>query len=121
MAAETKKTPLPVVGNAPKTREEWLAEVPDTPSKGEPFELPEGDARFVFEASRTSGDGRDLPDAADGTRPMPDAQAKRFPHSPREGFAELFDDYSEEKFGDWKWQQRRRFKRLEQLEKYITV
>lgn len=132
MAADTKKSSLPIVGGtpptspspastAPKSRADWLAEVPETPSKGEPMELPEGDARFVFEASLSSGDARDLPDASDGTRPMPDSQAKRFPHAPRERFAEMFDDYSEEKFGDWKWQQRRRFKRMDQLEKLINV
>jgi lysine 2,3-aminomutase len=120
-----KKT-LQIVDDKPSTskgatREDWLAQVPDTPSKGETWEAPEGDARFVFEASTKHGDASDLPDAADGTRPLPNSHAHRFPHAPRDTLAKVFDDYSDEKFSDWKWQQRRRFKRLEQLEKLIDL
>jgi lysine 2,3-aminomutase len=117
------KKPLQIVNDrAPKSRQDWLDMVPDTPSKGEPFELPEGDARFVFEATGHSpGNAADLPSAPDGTRPAPDSHAHRFPFAPRDTMKGVWDDYSEESWGDWKWHQRRRFKRLEQLEKLINV
>lgn len=104
-----------------KAPEDWLKEVPDTPSKGEPFELPKDDVRFVFEAKGSKGDATDLPDSHDGTRPIPSSFAHRFPHAPRELLFESLGEFGDKEWNDWKWQQRKRFRRMPELEKLINV
>ncbi|MBL4818792.1 MAG: hypothetical protein JKY15_06130, partial [Deltaproteobacteria bacterium] len=94
--------------------ESFEDKVPDVPSKAEPYKLPEGDGRFVFDALNATADARDLPDAADGTRPIPDPLAKRFVHSPR-------GDIDESSWNDWRWQQRKRYRNIKDLEGVIKV
>lgn len=120
MVAE-KKTLSVITDAAKKTREDWLAEVPDTPSKGEPFELPKDDVRFVFEAKGSRSDARDLPDSRDETRPLPNHFAHRFPHAPKHALTDALGEFSDEQWGDWKWQQRNRFRRIEELEKLLNL
>ncbi len=84
------------------------------PSKAEPFELPAGDVRFVFSPPNATANASDLPASYDGTRPMPDALAKRFAHSPR-------GSIDEASWNDWRWQQRNRYRHIEQLEGLIRV
>ncbi|MES2503762.1 MAG: KamA family radical SAM protein [Myxococcota bacterium] len=86
----------------------------DTPSKAEPFDLPQNDIRFVFNAKNATSDARDLPNSRDETRAMPDSQAQRFVHSPR-------GEVDEASWNDWRWQQRERFRNIEQLKRIIKV
>lgn len=85
-----------------------------TPSKAEPFELPKDDIRFVFNAKGAMGDASDLPDSHDGTRPLPNSQAHRFVHSPR-------GSIDEASWNDWRWQQRKRYRNIEQLKEFMQV
>ena len=120
MVADTKGS-LPIVDLKKKTREEWLAEVPDTPSKGEPFELPNDDIRFVFEAKGAKGDARDLALSHDGVKPIPDAHAHRFPRAPRHVLSDALGEFSDKEWNDWKWQQRNRFRRIDELDKVLNL
>ena len=47
--------------------------------------------------------------------------AQRFPHAPKHLLKDALGDFSDEQFGDWKWQQRNRFRRIDELEKLITL
>lgn len=86
----------------------------NTPSKAEPFELPKDDIRFVFNAKGATADASDLPDSYGGTRPIPNSQAHRFVHSPR-GLAD------QTSWNDWRWQQRERYRNIDQLSELINV
>jgi lysine 2,3-aminomutase len=77
-------------------------------------ELPKDDIRFVFNAKGATADASDLPVSRDGTRPLPNSQAHRFVHSPR-GNIEL------ESWNDWRWQQRKRYRSMEQLKELLNV
>lgn len=77
-------------------------------------EFPKDDIRFVFNAKGATADASDLPDASDGTRPLPNSHAHRFVHSPR-GAIDL------ESWNDWRWQQRKRYRNMEQLKELINI
>ena len=94
--------------------EELKKHVENTPSKAESFDLLSGDIRFVFNAKGAGKDAGDLPDSHDGTRPLPHAHSHRFVHSPR-------GDIPESDWNDWRWQQRRRYRNMEQLKELIAV
>lgn len=120
MVADAKGS-LPILDLKKKTREEWLAEVPDLPSKREPFELPEGDARFVFSAKGSERDARDLAASADGLAPVPEVHANRFAFAPREMLFAQMGEFGDGEWGDWKWQQRNRFRRIDDLEHVLNL
>lgn len=104
-----------------QTREEWLRRVPDVPSKGEPFELPKDDVRFMYQPKAANRDASDLPDSYDGTRPIPSHFAKRFMHSPRHMLEAAWGPIDDASWQDWRWQQRKRFRQIDQLEPILRV
>lgn len=94
--------------------ENYKERVAQTPSKAEPFELPQDDVRFVFNAKGAEADASDLPDSRDATRPVPAAHAHRFVHSPR-------GSVEEHLWNDWRWQQRERYRNLDKLSSLINL
>ncbi|MEI6790615.1 MAG: KamA family radical SAM protein [Myxococcaceae bacterium] len=72
------------------------------------------DIRFVFNARGATSDASDLSDSHDGTRPIPKGQAHRFVHSPR-------GSIDEASWNDWRWQQRKRYRNMEQLKELLIV
>lgn len=103
------------------SHQEWLDRVPDTPSKGRVFDLPADDIRFRFNARGATTNASDLRDSADGTRPIPAHFNSRFPHAPKEVLTRTLGDIDAESWQDWRWQQRKRIRRLDQLETLLKL
>ena len=129
-AQHKEKHPLPLVsGDDPlshshadeENREYWLSKVPDKQSKGEAFILPKDDIRFVFDAKGAHSDAADLPNSHDGTRPIPKHFNRRFVHAPRHILEKALGSIDDVSWNDWRWQQRKRFRRIEQLDDVICV
>jgi lysine 2,3-aminomutase len=114
---------------AQKLREEHLELVPDDlPNKGEPFELDEGDARFVFEARSSDGTpASERRNAAgtiktrDGTPPLPAHFGGRFPYAPKDNVRPHLGEFTDDDWYNWKWQQRKRFRKLGDLEGVLNL
>ncbi len=115
----TIQTPIPTSDTVDKTY--WSSRVPELPSKGEPFEIPQNDIRFVYSAKGSTKDASSLDGAADGNRPMPDHIAKRFVQAPRHVLTNALGPIDDASWNDWRWQQRKRFRRIEQLENVLHI
>lgn len=119
-----RKSSLCVV-DAPETQEHdheyWLAQVPDAPNKGEPFELPKNDIRFVFEAKNVKKNAEDLSPVQDRTASLPKHFSQRFVHAPKDILEPSLGPISDAEWNDWRWQQRKRFRKIEQLENAFNI
>jgi lysine 2,3-aminomutase len=111
----------PAEQEGPGNREEWLNKVPDVPSKGEPFELPSNDVRFAFNAKGANANAGDLPASYDGTRPLPKHFNGRFVHAPKHRVENGFGPIADSDWQDWRWQQRKRIRKIDQLDGIINV
>lgn len=101
--------------------QEWLDRVPETPSKAQAFELPGNDVRFVFSAKGAKGDASDLSEASDGTKPIPSQFSHRFVQAPKHVLEPLLGDIDSDSWQDWRWQQRKRIRRIDQLENVLKL
>lgn len=79
------------------------------------------DIRFVFDAKEAISDASDLIDRSGEMPPLPRSFASRFKHSPISRIEAAFGPITTEDWSDWRWQQRKRFRQIEQLEKVIDV
>ena len=102
-------------------RERWASMVPDVPSKREPYELDPNDVRFAFNPKAATADASDLADNHDGTRPIPRHFHQRFMHAPKTLLEPALGPIDTASWDDWRWQQRKRFRRIEQLDAFMRV
>lgn len=121
MLESPKLSSLKVISNSTVSERNWALDVPETPSKGEAYELPEGDIRFAFNAKNSLSDASALPPVADGNYSMPAALAKRFSKAPRHLLEKGLGQIEDEQWNDWRWHQRKRFRNLEQLESIFKI
>lgn len=113
---------LPIISPpAIDSHPDWLTQVPETPSKGRAIEIPNNDARFAFNARGATSNASDLPSAADGTRPIPSHFNGRFVHAPREALKNVYAEIDDASWHDWRWQQRKRLRTLEQIESVLRL
>ena len=107
--------------DGPGDKAEWLKRVPDSPSKGELYELPEDDVRFIFNAKGAKTDAGSLPNAVDDTLPLPRHFSHRFVHAPKHLLEPALGVFSDADWSDWRWQQRKRFRKIDQLNGLIKI
>lgn len=79
------------------------------------------DIRFVFNPKEASKDAQDIGQGPNDIAPMPKHFAHRFRRSPVSRIEAAFGPISKEEWDDWRWQQRKRFRRIEQLENVINL
>lgn len=111
----------PTEGSLEESKQYWLDRVPDTSSKGQLFEIPNDDVRFTFNARKSSADAESLVDAVDGTRALPSHFNQRFVSAPKHVLEPLLGEIDAESWQDWRWQQRKRLRRMDQLEGVFKV
>jgi len=102
-------------------REYWLNRVPDSPSKGRPIEILQDDARFVFNVKAATEDAGSLEPSKDGMRPVPSQFNSRFSYAPKHILKDLLGEIEAADWKDWRWQQRKRIRRLDQLEAVLRL
>lgn len=95
----------------------------ETPS-GSP-QLPEPscehDIRFVYTSKEATESAADIGAAEGQTRPIPAHFNQRFMHAPKSRIEAAFGQIASEDWNDWRWQQRKRFRLIDQLEHVINV
>lgn len=79
----------------------------------------EPDIRMVFSSPDSALDASDLLNGQ--FPPIPKHFAHRFVYAPRRRIEAAFGAIEESEWQDWRWQQRRRLRRIEQLEHIINV
>ncbi len=79
------------------------------------------DIRFVFDAKESVKNASDIGTAEGQIRPIPSHFYDRFRHAPISRIEAAFGPIAQEDWNDWRWQQRKRFRRIEQLEGVINV
>jgi lysine 2,3-aminomutase len=105
----------------PGTKEEWLQKVPDSKSKGESYAIPTDDIRFVFNAKDAVGNAGNLDNASDNTTLIPPHFYHRFVSAPKHLLEPVFGSISRSDWQDWRWQQRERLRKIDQLNGIIKV
>ena len=111
----------PKLSQGPGTKEEWLKKVPDTKSKGEVTPLPTDDIRFVFNAKGALKDAGDLANSEDNVRPIPPHFNQRFVQAPKHLLETALGIITQNDWQDWRWQQRERLRKIDQLDGIIQV
>lgn len=91
------------------------AKVPNTP---EP--LP-NEPKFDFSPQSATKDASDLPRAQDGQSAIPPHFSQRFKHAPKDLIEKGLGPIDDASWSDWRWQQRKRFRKIEQLESILEV
>jgi len=86
-----------------------------------PKELSEHDIRFVFDAKEALRDARDIGGELGQNKPIPSHFSNRFMHAPIERIEASFGKIDAADWQDWRWQQRKRFRLIDQLEGVINV
>lgn len=84
-------------------------------------ELAKNDVRFVFDAKEADRNASDIGTGDGQTRPLPSHFCDRFMHAPISRIENAFGKISSDEWHDWRWQQRKRFRLIEQLEGVINV
>lgn len=77
------------------------------------------DIRFVFESQESNNDASST--IFQGNRPIPKHFEHRFKSSPKTRIEEAFGPIEEKDWQDWRWQQRKRFRHIDQLKSVINV
>jgi lysine 2,3-aminomutase len=122
LVEQKTKNALPIIGDSASVSQvDWHANVPDTPSKGRIVELPTDDARFRFNAKGATSNAGEMPAASDGTRPFPAHFNNRFVNAPKDMLKGLLGEIDAASWHDWRWQQRKRLRRLDQLEAVLQL
>lgn len=83
--------------------------------------LDKNDVRFIFNAPEADRNASDIGTAEGQIRPIPPHFHNRFSHAPISRIEAAFGPIAEADWNDWRWQQRKRFRRIEQLDGVITV
>lgn len=84
-------------------------------------ELRSRDVRFVFNPKEATKNASDIGANASDTKPIPAHFHQRFMHAPKERIENAFGAIEAADWHDWRWQQRKRFRLIEQLEGVINV
>lgn len=82
-------------------------------------ELKKSDVRFVFSPKELTKNAADIGDT--NNRPLPAHFCDRFMHAPKERIEAAFGEIASSDWHDWRWQQRKRFRLIDQLEKVIYI
>ena len=77
------------------------------------------DIRFVFESQEACNDASNT--IFNGNRPIPKHFEHRFKSAPKTRIESSFGNIEQKDWQDWRWQQRKRFRNIEQLESIINV
>lgn len=84
-------------------------------------DLAEQDVRFVFDSKESLRDASDIGSQPGHTRPLPDHFNNRFMHAPIQRIENAWGPIDQNDWQDWRWQQRKRFRLIEQLKDVINV
>jgi lysine 2,3-aminomutase len=79
------------------------------------------DIRFVFDCRDSLSDAEDIGRKPGQTPPIPLHFANRFKHAPKERIEAVFGEIKPEDWQDWRWQQRKRFRHVNQLQGVIEI
>ncbi len=79
------------------------------------------DIRFVFDAKEATKNGSDIGSNSGETRPIPAHFHQRFMHAPIARIENAFGPIDPSDWNDWRWQQRKRFRLIDQLAGVINV
>ncbi|HXW60268.1 MAG TPA: lysine 2,3-aminomutase [Myxococcota bacterium] len=79
------------------------------------------DIRFVFNSIEARKNARDIGRKAGQNPPLPLHFCDRFMHSPKSRIEAAFGEIKDEDWNDWRWQQRKRFRHIDQLKGVIDV
>lgn len=74
------------------------------------------DLRLQFEVTGATENASKLASSADGTKPLPEHFNVRFPSAPKSRVEGALGTISDSEWNDWRWQQRKRFRNLKQME-----
>lgn len=74
------------------------------------------DLRMQFEVSGATENASILEASSDGTSPLPAHFNSRFQSAPRSRVTGALGEISDAEWNDWRWQQRKRFRNLKQME-----
>ncbi len=78
----------------------------------------EKDIRFVFESTDAKTDASSI---KFNSKPLPKHFESRFKSSPKEFIEKGFGPIEQKDWDDWRWQQRKRFRTIDQLESILNV
>lgn len=93
-----------------------------TNSPKEDHGLPElKDIKFVFDSKESVEDAKDIGVKENEIRPMPHHFNNRFMHAPISRIANALGPVEQCDWQDWRWQQRKRFRHIDQLTNVINV
>lgn len=84
-------------------------------------ELAKKDVRFIFDSKEANKDAADIGCKVGENRPIPDQFNARFKHAPISRIEAAFGPINPDDWHDWRWQQRKRFRLIDQLEGVITI
>jgi lysine 2,3-aminomutase len=90
-------------------------------SKGSVEDLAKADIRFVFDVPEATLDAADIGVKNGENRPIPTHFNSRFKHAPIARIENALGAIDPHDWQDWRWQQRKRFRLIEQLEGVINV
>lgn len=79
----------------------------------------ESDIRFVFTSKEATRNASDIGDAEN--KPLPEHFCDRFMHAPKSRIEAAAGEISDTDWSDWRWQQRKRIRSIEQLEGVLTL
>lgn len=79
------------------------------------------DIRFVYSPKEATKDALDIGRAPGQNPPLPLHFCNRFMHSPKSRIKEALGEINDEDWSDWRWQQRKRFRTIDQLKNVINV
>lgn len=84
-------------------------------------ELAKKDVRFIFDSKEAKSDAADIGCKVGENRPIPAQFNARFKHAPISRIETAFGPIDPDDWHDWRWQQRKRFRLIDQLEGVITI
>ena len=79
------------------------------------------DVRFVFDAPEATRNASDIGTGPGQIKPIPSHFYDRFRHAPVSRIEAALRPNAKEDWDDWRWQQRKRFRRIEQLDGVLNV
>lgn len=84
-------------------------------------QLAKSDIRFVFNSKESVSNASDIGQGPGETKPLPSHFCNRFMHAPKSRIEAAFQEIAPSDWNDWRWQQRKRFRLIDQLEHVINV
>jgi lysine 2,3-aminomutase len=97
-----------------------LAKAPDA-SASTCLQPDDNDIRFVYTSKESCNNASDIGTAPGQNRPLPPHFHNRFMHAPKQRIEAAFGEIQDGDWNDWRWQQRKRFRLIDQLEHVINI